>query len=68
MQENKYLLRKNFIHSSNQYVTPPLVLVIKEYVMLPQIHLISEIHTQISGHQSTTNIQPITVDQLVLFI
>ena len=30
--------------------------------MLPQVHLVSDIHTQISGHQSTANIQPITVD------
>ena len=30
--------------------------------MLLQVHLVSDIHTQISGHQSTTIIQLITVD------
>ena len=30
--------------------------------MLPQVHLVSDIHKQISGHQSTTNIQLITLD------
>ena len=30
--------------------------------MLPQVHLVSNIHTEVSGHQSTTNIQPIKVD------
>ena len=30
--------------------------------MLLQVHLVSDIHTQISGHQSITNTQPVTVD------
>ena len=30
--------------------------------MLPQVHLVSDIHKQISGYQSTTNIQLITLD------
>ena len=30
--------------------------------MLPQVHLVSDIHKQISGHQSTTNIQLTTLD------
>ena len=54
---------QNFIHSRNQYVTPqriPWQPVASGN--LSQVHLVSDIDTQILGHQSTTNIQSITVD------
>ena len=50
---------QTFIHSSNQNVTPQRI---PWQPVLPQVHLVLNIHTQISGPQSTTNIQPITVD------